>query len=84
MSLGLWKMTYTKDMKELEFEDVAPIYRKNYWDRVKADALPVGVDLCVFDFSVNGFGTGRGAKYLQTIVGALLVMVVVVLIHLDK
>ena len=25
--------------------------------------------MCVFDFSVNA-GTGRGAKYLQTIVGA--------------
>ena len=28
------------------------------------------VFLCVFDFSVNA-GTGRGAKYLQTIVGAV-------------
>ena len=24
-----------KDMKDLEFDDVAPIYKKNYWDRVK-------------------------------------------------
>ena len=61
---------FQKEMKDLKISDVAPIYKNNYWDRVKADALPHGVDLCVFDFSVNA-GTGRGAKYLQTIVGAV-------------
>ena len=61
---------FQKEMKDLKISDVAPIYKKNYWDRVKADSLPAGVDLCVFDFSVNA-GTGRGAKYLQTIVGAV-------------
>jgi lysozyme family protein len=60
---------YQKDMKDLIIEDVAPIYRKNYWDRVKGDRLPNGLDLCVFDFGVNA-GTGRGAKFLQAIVGA--------------
>ena len=60
----------TKDMKDLEFEDVAPIYKKSYWDRVKQDdELPAGLDLCVFDFGVNA-GTGRnGSKYLQTMIG---------------
>ena len=58
-----------KDMKDLEVEDVEPIYRKNYWDRVKGDDLPAGLDLCVFDFGVNA-GTGRAAKYLQSLVGA--------------
>ena len=24
--------------------------KKNYWDRVKADQLPEGLDLCVFDW----------------------------------
>ena len=61
---------FQKEMKDLQISDVAPIYKNNYWDRVKAAALPHGVDLCVFDFSVNA-GTGRGAKYLQTIVGAV-------------
>ena len=45
-------------MKDLTFEDVAPIYKKSYWDRVKGDELPVNFDLCVFDFGVNA-GTGR-------------------------
>ena len=59
----------TKDeMKKLKVSDVTPIYKKNYWDRVKADDLPAGVDFAVFDLAVNG-GTGRGAKMLQKVVG---------------
>jgi len=73
-NLGVTKRVYeewggTKDMKELTEEDVSPIYKKNYWDRVKGDQLPAGLDLCVFDFGVNA-GTGRAAKYLQKLVGA--------------
>lgn len=73
-NLGVTKRVYeewggTKDMKELTVEDVAPIYKTNYWDRVKGDQLPSGLDLCVFDFGVNA-GTGRAAKYLQKLVGA--------------
>jgi len=73
-NLGVTKRVYeewggTKDMKDLTVEDVAPIYKKNYWDRVKGDELPSGLDLCVFDFGVNA-GTGRAAKYLQSMVGA--------------
>ena len=74
-NLGVTKRVYeehggTKDMKDLEFEDVAPIYKKSYWDRVKGDELPAGLDLCVFDFGVNA-GTGRAAKYLQTMIGTV-------------
>ena len=74
-NLGVTKRVYeewggTKDMKDLEVEDVAPIYRKNYWDRIKADDLPSGLDLCVFDFGVNA-GTGRAAKYLQSMIGTV-------------
>ena len=57
-----------QDMKDLTEDDVRPIYKKNYWDRVKGDKLPDGLDLCVFDFGVNA-GTGRAAKYLQTMIG---------------
>ena len=56
-------------MQNLTKEDVAPIYEKNYWGRVKGDELPNGLDLCVFDFCVNA-GTRRAAKYLQSMVGA--------------
>ena len=73
-NLGVTKKVYedwggTKDMKDLTVEDVEPIYLENYWNRVKGDDLPSGLDLCVFDFGVNA-GTGRAAKYLQGMVGA--------------
>ena len=74
-NLGVTKRVYeehggTKDMKDLTIEDVKPIYKKSYWDRVKGDDLPAGLDLCVFDFGVNA-GTGRAAKYLQTMIGTV-------------
>jgi len=72
-NLGVTKRVYeefggTKDMKDLTREDVEPIYKKNYWDRLKGDQLPAGLDLCVFDFGVNA-GTGRAAKFLQKMIG---------------
>ena len=57
-------------MQNLTEEDVAPIYKKNYWDRINADQLPSVLDLCVFDFGVNA-GTGRAAKYLQNLIGTV-------------
>ena len=73
-NLGVTKRVYeehggTKDMKDLTVEDVAPIYKKGYWDKMKGDDLPSGLDLCVFDFGVNA-GPGRAAKYLQTMIGS--------------
>ena len=74
-NLGVTKRVYeefggTKDMKDLTVEDVAPIYKKGYWDKMKGDDLPTGLDLCVFDFGVNA-GPGRAAKYLQTMIGTV-------------
>ena len=56
-------------MKALTIEDVAPIYKKKYWDLVKGDDLPSGLDWCTFDWAVNS-GTGRAAKAVQKICGA--------------
>ena len=72
-NLGVTKRVWedwggTKDMKELTPEDVAPLYKKLYWDKIKGDELPSGVDWCVFDWGVNS-GTSRSAKALQRIVG---------------
>ena len=58
------------EMRNLKPEDVANLYKKLYWDRVKGDDLPSGVNYCVFDASVNS-GTGRAAKWLQEAVGAV-------------
>ena len=58
------------EMRNLKPEDVAPLYKKMYWDRVKGEDLPSGVNYCVFDAAVNS-GTGRAAKWLQEAVGAV-------------
>ena len=55
-------------MRGLTIEMVAPLYKKKYWDVVRGDDLPSGVDLCVFDCAVNA-GVGRASKFLQQVVG---------------
>jgi lysozyme family protein len=59
-----------ENMRALTPAKVAPLYREMYWDRVKGDKLPAGVDYCVFDAAVNS-GASRAAKWLQTTVGAV-------------
>lgn len=56
------------DMKALTVEQVTPLYKIKYWDKVKGDELPSGVDWAVFDWGVNS-GVGRSSKALQSIVG---------------
>jgi lysozyme family protein len=55
-------------MRALTAVEVAPIYKKNYWDKAKCDDLPSGVDWSVMDWGVNS-GTSRAAKALQRIIG---------------
>ena len=57
------------EMKALTVEDVAPIYKKNYWDTIRADDLPSGLDFAAFDWAVNS-GTGRPAKVIQKYISA--------------
>lgn len=57
-----------KAMRELTPAAVAPMYKAKYWDKIKGDDLPEGVDYCVFDAAVNS-GPGRAAKWLQSCVG---------------
>ena len=77
-NLGVTKRVYDKwigresteqEMRDLTPDDVAPIYKKNYWDRVKGDSLPSGLDWACFDWAVNS-GSGRPAKAVQRAVGA--------------
>ena len=57
------------DMRGLTPAMVAPLYTRRYWDLIRGDDLPSGVDLCVVDCAVNA-GVGRAAKLLQFAVGA--------------
>ena len=58
-----------KIMRGLTPDHVRTLYKVKYWDRVKGDELPDGLDLCVFDFGVNA-GPSRAKRYLQMLVGA--------------
>jgi lysozyme family protein len=58
------------DVKALTRAEAAAIYRKRYWDAVRGDELPAGLDLAVFDCAVNQ-GVSRAAHILQATVGVL-------------
>ena len=57
-----------RSVKLITGEEVKAIYRQNYWDKVRGDELPIGIDLAVFDYAVNS-GVSRAAKLLQSLVG---------------
>ena len=59
-----------KAMRALTPEIVGPMYKAKYWDKVRGDDLPTGVDYVVFDAAINS-GPGRAAKWLQQVVGAV-------------
>jgi lysozyme family protein len=48
--------------------EAGEIYRARYWNAIRADDLPSGVDLVVFDAAVNS-GPSRAARWLQTLLG---------------
>lgn len=58
----------TVDVFTISQNEVAAIYRQEYWDRIRGDDLPAGVDFAVFDFAVNS-GVSKAAKTLQSVVG---------------
>jgi lysozyme family protein len=53
-----------QDVKNLGLDEVRAIYKKKYWDVVRADELPSGLDHVVFDSGVNS-GNTRAVKWLQ-------------------
>ena len=57
-----------KQMKALTSDDVAPLYKRKYWDACRANELVSGLDYAVFDCAVNS-GVGRAVKLLQGCVG---------------
>ena len=58
------------DMRGLTPADVAPLYKRKYWDKVSGDDLPAGLDYAIFDAAINS-GPGRAAKWLQEAVGVV-------------
>lgn len=52
------------DIKNLTVEQAKKIYKRDFWDRMKCDSMPAGVDFSLWDFGVNS-GTSRAVKTLQ-------------------
>jgi len=64
-----WKADATAaDVRQMPLSVAKEIYRDKYWDALRCDEMPPGVDYCVFDYGVNS-GISRGAKVLQRLIG---------------
>lgn len=57
-----------EDVKNMPLSDAKSIYKHKYWDRMRCDDLPPGVDYTIFDYGVNS-GTGRAPKVLKRCLG---------------
>lgn len=56
------------DVRAMSLVDAKKIYRDKYWDALRCDDLPPGVDDSVFDYGVNS-GIGRSGKILRAVLG---------------
>lgn len=58
-----------RSVRSITMDEVTAIYDKQYWDAVKADDLPAGIDYAAFDYGVNS-GPSRAIKDLQRTLNA--------------
>jgi lysozyme family protein len=56
------------DVRAMKLDEAKAIYRAKYWNALRCDELPAGVDYSVFDYGVNS-GVGRSGKVLRRVVG---------------
>ncbi|NGP18935.1 glycoside hydrolase family 108 protein [Devosia aurantiaca] len=67
-NISPWTSLPKSAVKALSRDEAAAIYKDRYWDDVRGDDLPAGLDYALFDYAVNS-GSARAAITLQTIVG---------------
>ena len=53
-----------EELRHISDTDLEAIYRQGYWDKMRCDDLPRGVDMVAFDAAVNS-GPKRSAQWLQ-------------------
>lgn len=58
-----------RSVKHLTDGELKEIYKTRYWDAVKGDQLPPGIDYVVFDGAVNS-GPGQAIKWVQRALGS--------------
>lgn len=62
------KSATAADIRAMKIGEAKTIYRAKYWDALKCDDLPSGVDYSIFDYGVNS-GVGRAGKVLRRKLG---------------
>jgi len=58
----------SEDVFDIDQPTVADIYKTRYWNAVRGDDLPPGLNFAVFDAAVNS-GVGRAIEWLQAALG---------------
>lgn len=62
-----WDLPKTA-VRSLTVAEAGRIYRASYWEAVKAERMPHGLDLALFDYAVNS-GPDRAVRTLQALTG---------------
>lgn len=72
VTIGRYREYYPRatkaDLRAISDADLQRIYRDDYWNKVRGEDLPFGVDLATNDFGINS-GPSRSARYLQAVLG---------------
>lgn len=56
------------DIRNLTKEQARALYKRDYWDKVKGDDLPAGLDYVAYDAAINS-GPAQSAKWIQRAAG---------------
>jgi lysozyme family protein len=66
---GISKRSYPNlDIKNMTSEDAKRIYRRDFWERARADLYDGAIGFQLFDAAVNS-GIGNAVRFLQRAVG---------------